>query len=151
MRNPARIPKILALLERYWELHPDLRLGQLLYSLLPANLDDPFYLEDDVLVERLGVLDVEPIPQWKGEIPDFNNREMIDGFLRKLKEADECRSNNLEDFTSRVVREAKLQSGYDSICINGIRTYYQRNDFEGAVRHAIDETIYWDGEFEEND
>lgn len=46
----------------------------------------------------------------------------------------------------KVIVEAKKRSGYKQICIDGLRYYYNKNDFEGAVQHAIDETIYWDGE-----
>jgi hypothetical protein len=33
MRNPKRIPKVLAKLQKAWELQPDWRLGQLLVNL----------------------------------------------------------------------------------------------------------------------
>ena len=54
MRDPERIPRILARIQQKWETYPDLRLGQLLYSLLPAGkvigvdgrLIDLFYVED---------------------------------------------------------------------------------------------------------
>jgi hypothetical protein len=38
MRDPDRIPMILATVERRWRRHPDLRLGQLIVSLLRDNL-----------------------------------------------------------------------------------------------------------------
>lgn len=47
MRNPARIPKVLAEVQRLWEKHPDLRLTQLLLNVGEYNT------EDDVLLERL--------------------------------------------------------------------------------------------------
>lgn len=58
MRDPKRIPEILQELGRYWARHPDLRLGQLVVNacLGPMNMssdDDPFNVEDDVVLARL--------------------------------------------------------------------------------------------------
>jgi uncharacterized protein YihD (DUF1040 family) len=46
MRDPARIKRILSLLERVWHQNPDMRLGQIVTN---ATSTDPFYLEDDKL------------------------------------------------------------------------------------------------------
>lgn len=51
MRDPNRIPRILAKLQRVWEAAPDLRLGQLITnthrkSSVPADM---FNVEDDKL------------------------------------------------------------------------------------------------------
>ena len=35
MRDPARIPKVLAALHAFWEKNPDLRLGQIISNLTP--------------------------------------------------------------------------------------------------------------------
>ena len=55
MRDPNRISKVLKELNTYWCNYPDLRLGQILsnmsYELSGRN--DPFYLEDDELLEEL--------------------------------------------------------------------------------------------------
>lgn len=55
MRNPDRIDPILTCLRSAWMANPDLRLGQLIVIL--ANPSQPcpevFYLEDDVLLDRL--------------------------------------------------------------------------------------------------
>lgn len=48
MRNPHRIDGTLAAIGEVWKRHPDMRLGQLLWAL--AN-GDPFYTEDDALIE----------------------------------------------------------------------------------------------------
>lgn len=47
MRNPRRIPRIMAKLLAYWEANPDLRLGQIVSNAAPGQ--DVFYIEDDVL------------------------------------------------------------------------------------------------------
>ncbi len=50
MRDPKRIPKVLALLQAFWELHPDLRLWQIVSILEDAanrQKKDAFYIEDD--------------------------------------------------------------------------------------------------------
>lgn len=50
MRSKERIPILLGLLEAYWHQVPDLRLCQLLVSLVG---DDNFYVEDDVIEKKL--------------------------------------------------------------------------------------------------
>ena len=49
MRDPERIPKILAEIESVWRKMPDMRLGQLIIS----AAGNPFMLEDEDLVQRL--------------------------------------------------------------------------------------------------
>lgn len=54
MRNPKRIPAILDELRTLWESHPDWRLGQLIANLTrECGLDDPFFVEDDRLLETI--------------------------------------------------------------------------------------------------
>jgi uncharacterized protein YihD (DUF1040 family) len=58
MRDPERIPLVLAALERRWSQEPDLRLGQLLVDLtrdLRSDSDPLFELSDGELLRRLGV------------------------------------------------------------------------------------------------
>ena len=54
-RNPKRIDTVLEELEEYWKNNPDLRLGQLIFILSSKynNFDDPFYMEDDELLQTL--------------------------------------------------------------------------------------------------
>lgn len=55
MRDPKRITKVLDELEKYWNNHPNWRLGQVMsnlsYELLGDN--DPFFIEDEWLLELL--------------------------------------------------------------------------------------------------
>lgn len=53
MRDPERIPEMLRVLAAIWYTYPDLRLGQLIVNACPAGQDDPFYVEDDVLLDGL--------------------------------------------------------------------------------------------------
>lgn len=50
MRNSARIPEVLQQLERYWQLMPDLRFGQII-RILEAEVKerrlDSFNIEDE--------------------------------------------------------------------------------------------------------
>lgn len=47
-RDPARIDRVLGLLERYWKKYPDLRLAQIVCNLAPARHGlDPYNVEDD--------------------------------------------------------------------------------------------------------
>ena len=59
LRDPARIPEVLRLLEQAWLKQPHLRLGQLLLNHTPLASPCPelFYVEDDVLLRRLGIQD----------------------------------------------------------------------------------------------
>lgn len=55
MRNPDRIPEMLKELEEFWKQVPDLRLGQIISNLSYESMknNDPFYMEDDDLLELL--------------------------------------------------------------------------------------------------
>ena len=54
MRDPNRIRKTLTLLEKFWDYVPDWRLGQVICNIGRwAGYSDPFFLEDDKLVEIL--------------------------------------------------------------------------------------------------
>jgi len=49
-KDPARIPKVLSAIERYWKLHPYLRLGQIIVNFTDS---DPYYAEDESLLTEL--------------------------------------------------------------------------------------------------
>jgi hypothetical protein len=60
-RNPKRIPIVLKTLESVWKQQPDLRLGQLISiasRLINEHLD-PFYIEDDKMMQGLDYLGVK--------------------------------------------------------------------------------------------
>lgn len=52
-RNADRIPRLLKLLEEIWALDPDLRLGQIIEWEAHKVGVDVFFIEDDVMEERL--------------------------------------------------------------------------------------------------
>ncbi len=52
-RDSDRIPRILAKFEKIWKSAPDSRMLQMVSNLQVNIFDNPFYLEDDVLEERL--------------------------------------------------------------------------------------------------
>lgn len=52
MRDPARIERIIGLVEKIWNEYPDLRLTQLIMNALDMN-GDPYYVEDDRLEKAL--------------------------------------------------------------------------------------------------
>lgn len=56
MRDPNRIPDILAKVELLWKDSPDLRLMQLLMNVIGSEAPCPqlYYLEDDELRKKLG-------------------------------------------------------------------------------------------------
>ena len=54
MRDPNRIPEVLKIIRRAWEIMPDWRFGQLIENLkLHIGLNDLFCIEDDKLVEYI--------------------------------------------------------------------------------------------------
>lgn len=55
MRDPKRIPEMLKELEDFWKQVPDWRLGQVIsnFSYEMTGNNDPFYMEDDDLLELL--------------------------------------------------------------------------------------------------
>lgn len=58
MRDPERIPEVLAAVREAWLENPDLRLGQLIYNAARAKRPLPpcpglFYVEDDDLMDGL--------------------------------------------------------------------------------------------------
>lgn len=52
MRDPARIPEVLAKVQELWQKVPNLRLGQFLGNVAKSDVK-LYYMEDDELVERL--------------------------------------------------------------------------------------------------
>jgi len=66
-RSLKRIPRLCSLLEKVWLVHPEMRLGQLIYFLVALNLRQDFYrtnldrteqtnifyIEDDYLLKSL--------------------------------------------------------------------------------------------------
>ena len=54
-RTNERISVILNELEDYWMKHPDLRLGQIIVNISNKHGfdNDPFYMEDDVVLREL--------------------------------------------------------------------------------------------------
>ena len=63
-RDPARIKRIIFLIEKYWINNPDLRLSQMIsnFSNQAGFSVDPFYFEDDnleqVLIKELELSDM---------------------------------------------------------------------------------------------
>lgn len=57
MRDPNRIPKMMAVLLEYWAANPDLRLGQIIDNACRINHTynnyDVFYVEDEKLFDGL--------------------------------------------------------------------------------------------------
>lgn len=54
MRDPKRIPELLALVQECWETVPDWRFGQLIENFKRfSGKSDLFYLEDDDLMKEL--------------------------------------------------------------------------------------------------
>ena len=55
MREPSRIPEVMARIQKLWEQHPDLRLGQLLLNIhYPATAI--YFMEDDEIVTQLELM-----------------------------------------------------------------------------------------------
>lgn len=52
MRDPERIKPFLERVEELWQLHPDLRFGQIINLMITDN-KDPFYMEEDEWLSRI--------------------------------------------------------------------------------------------------
>lgn len=62
MRNPERIEPFLDTVKKYWLRYPDLRFAQIVslfenYGKELLNVDDMFYVEDDVYLNIVELLD----------------------------------------------------------------------------------------------
>ena len=55
MREPARIPRILAKLDEIWKTRPDLRLGQLLVALNSRYDNHALFVEDEDLEKAMDI------------------------------------------------------------------------------------------------
>jgi hypothetical protein len=55
MRDPNRIRPFLNRLAEIWELVPDWRFGQLMCNVLGGVERDPFFIEDDEMIEQIEV------------------------------------------------------------------------------------------------
>ena len=53
MRDPDRIRRVLEVVEKVWEQHPDWRLGQLIENLAAWGEDSVWNIEDDALVNEV--------------------------------------------------------------------------------------------------
>lgn len=53
MRDPNRIQKFCNRLAKAWSMVPDWRFGQLIFNAISELGKDPFYVEDDKMIEYL--------------------------------------------------------------------------------------------------
>ena len=54
MRDPNRIDAVIEAVKNEWKKEPDWRLGQLIVNISrAAGMEDPFFLEDDRLMQLL--------------------------------------------------------------------------------------------------
>ena len=55
----------------------------------------------------------------------------------------------MKKFVIRVIVAAQKHFGDKRpICIDGLKEYCDRKDFEGAVEMAIIQTLYWNGDLD---
>lgn len=71
MRDPKRIPKVLARIQAFWEKNPDLRLGQLVSNL--AGNEDVFYVEDSKMERNLQNFQAMEAPEV--QVPEQGGNE----------------------------------------------------------------------------
>lgn len=70
VRDVKRIEGFLRELKYHWEAMPDLRLGQLIMD--AHNGKDPFYVEDDVLMEEIRDFHEKSVDGQSGEGPVYD-------------------------------------------------------------------------------
>lgn len=79
MRDPNRIPQVLANIEKIWQVYPDMRLGQLIANLAAWAEVSVWDIEEDVLVDEIE--------------RHLKNREAIErGEMEKLRRGGETES-----------------------------------------------------------
>ena len=95
MRDPARIPKVLAAIHNVWKRNPDLRLGQIVTiatakSGRDVECPEIFYLEDEDLLRGLRKYDQQPVPPESALRQEFDDRFMagdpIPGVVLRLNQ-----------------------------------------------------------------
>ncbi len=79
MRDPARIPQLLAAIHNVWKRNPDLRLGQLVViatakSGRRVECPEIFHLEDEDLLRGLLHYDSQPAPSAAAGVEHPNDR-----------------------------------------------------------------------------
>ena len=80
MRDKDRIRPICERLATAWERFPDMRLGQLICNAYSGVMRDPFFIEDDELIEMIEeFVKVTPYhpPTWA---QNYRDEEPIGGF-----------------------------------------------------------------------
>lgn len=53
MRDPNRIKLFLLELEKIWKKYPDLRFGQFITNVFSKLEIDPFFIEDEILIQEI--------------------------------------------------------------------------------------------------
>lgn len=53
MRDPNRIKSFLLELEKIWQKYPDLRFGQFITNIFSKLEIDPFFIEDEILIQEI--------------------------------------------------------------------------------------------------
>jgi hypothetical protein len=127
MRDPARIPKVLAALQVAWEKSPDLRLGQLIVCLASPNCDvnKIFQLEEGSWIHEC--------ENWPRSTPDVGQR---DGLMYwgtpypKPGDRVGFLSSDVEDATERV--------GVVDVSAHGGRLCILGEDGSTYWPHAVD-------------
>jgi hypothetical protein len=93
MRDPERIPLILAALEREWRKHPNSRLGQLLVNLHRRRFGQEhpnplFGVEDGTLLELLGP-ETDEEKRYVSEEPAARRRGWSEWQRRQIERRDD--------------------------------------------------------------
>lgn len=107
MRDPKRISKVIKELEEFWKYNPDLRLGQLIsnlnYEITGTN--DPFYIEDDKLLDVLVCYN---------KLHNKSREENVKMF-RKLRDIPEVLGNiNGEDYAADILVKLTTDEAFKS-------------------------------------
>jgi hypothetical protein len=129
-RNPERIPEVLEAIEEEWHEHPDLRLGQLLWTIADG---DPFGIEDSDLVRKLdGELSCEEFvgerSGWTDNLPDpGENADPKEDTAETLdRECVVCGT----DLTIRVAADGTYEGGHywSDLDVGNEREYWECDD-----------------------
>jgi len=97
MRDINRIDRITEKLNKIWKQSPDLRLGQLISNLAYEYCGDVFYIEDEVIEQRLNKqLKLDDEKENKN-MKQFTKSDLKVGYLVRLADGTLCRLEQLKN------------------------------------------------------
>lgn len=162
MRNKNRIDPFLARLGNVWKCVPDWRFGQLMVNVLNSMEKDPFFPEEDEILEHIreiGEIYYDLEPQYFELVQPFSKEDLKDGDIVTLRNGDRLvlvnkifkdttnENNNylgnLDDLNEDLTYEwLEKNEDYDIIKVErpiGYITVYERREKQEVKEMTVEE------------